>query len=97
MITLALQDPDTPRESGNGWQKPAMAGLWAVVLLFAGWMWNTNASALKDASDQQQKLAAEISASQQRIATLEEALRGLSRSMDRIEDGVNELRRERLR
>ena len=95
MTSLALHDEAPPPNDNGGWQKAAIAGLWAVVLLFSGWMWNTNATALKDASAQQQQLAAAVSASQQRIATLEEAVRGLTRSLDRIETGVNDLRDRR--
>jgi hypothetical protein len=81
--------------NGNGWQKPAIAGLWALVILFAGWMWLANTAALKDGADQQRATEALVRQSQERIATLEEAVRGLTRSLDRIETGVNDLRDRR--
>jgi hypothetical protein len=84
-----------PRSANVSWQKPAVAGLWAVVILFAGWMWNANAAALKDMSDRQLQTEEVVHQNQQRIATLEEAIRGLTRALDRIENGVNDLRRER--
>jgi hypothetical protein len=70
-------------DNGNGWQKPAVAGLWAVVLLFAGWMWTTNASAIKDAADRNDQLAAIVRQSQERIATLEEAARNTRETLKR--------------
>jgi hypothetical protein len=84
---VVTQDRTT---NGNGWQKPAIAGLWAVLLLFAGWIWTMNAQAQRDASEK-------LQSSQERIATLEEAVRGLTHSLDRIEAGVNELRRDRAK
>jgi hypothetical protein len=84
---VVTQDRST---NGNSWQKPAIAALWAVLVLFAGWMWTTNAEAQRDA-------ALRLQSSQERIATLEEAVRGLTHSLDRIEAGVNELRRERAK
>lgn len=88
-------EPSIRNGNGNGWQKTAIAGLWAVVLLFAGWMWQANASALKDATDRQAATEAIVRQSQERIATLEEAIRGLQRTMGRIEDGVDDLRGRR--
>jgi type VI protein secretion system component VasK len=87
--------------NGNAsWQKPAIAGLWALVILFAGWMWNMNEASQKAAEAAQKAAAAKTDAAietvhqtQERIATLEEAVRGLTRSLDRIEAGVDELRR----
>ena len=36
---------DEREANGNAWQKPAIAALWAMVLLFGGWAWTdaTNA------------------------------------------------------
>jgi hypothetical protein len=76
--------------NGNGWQKTALAALWAVSFALAAWTWQTTADAQRDT-------ATKLQASQERIATLEEAVRGLTRSLDRIEAGVNELRRDRPR
>lgn len=73
--------------NGSGWQKTAIAALWAVLLLFATWVYSDAQAARAD-------MAKTIQASVERIATLEEAVRGLNRSLDRIEAGVNELRRE---
>lgn len=84
-------------DKGSGWQKPAVAGLWAVVLLFAGWMWSANAAVLKDVADKQASTESMLRASQERIATLEEAGRNTREALKRIEDGVNEIRRERRR
>lgn len=67
------------------------------MLLFSGWMWSANTAALKDASEKQAALETIVRQSQERIATLEEAMRGVARSLDRIEGGVNEIRRDRRR
>lgn len=87
--------------NGNGWQKPAIAGLWALVLLFLGWLWTANDSARRELGDRLEKAQASATAAslsnQERIATLEEAVRGLNRSLDRIETGVDELRKDRRR
>lgn len=77
----------------SGWQKPAIAGLWALVILFAGWMWSMNEASQKAAAAKTDAAVETVHLSQERIATLEEAVRGLTRSLDRIEAGVDELRR----
>ena len=78
---------DEREANGNAWQKPAIAALWAMVLLFGGWAWT-------DATNARGELENRTRASVERIATLEEAVRGLNRSLERIEAGVNELRRD---
>lgn len=78
--------PDSGADSG--WQKPVIAGLWAIVLLFAGWVW-------ADVQQTKTDTAKTIQQFGERLATQEEATRGVRESLFRIENGVNELRRER--
>lgn len=87
----ALRAGRVDMENGrNAWQKPVIAALWGLVLLFAGWSWS-------DAKDTRERLALQQQTSLERIATLEEAARNTRDALQRIEAGVNELRRERNR
>lgn len=75
------------REAGDGgWRGVLIAGLGAIVLLVAGWVWN-------DAQQAKNDTATTIRQFGERLATQEEATRGVRESLIRIENGVNELRR----
>lgn len=89
MESILQREHETHRNgSHNGWQNKVTGALWAVILLLAGWTWS-------DAQSTRDELRRQTQANAERIATLEESVRGLNRSLDRIEAGVNELRRER--
>lgn len=83
-------------EHGNGgWQKTALTALWAVLMVVAGWIY---ADARATQNQQREDIAAiqkQASLDQQRIAISEEAIRQMQRSLDRIESGVEELKRRR--
>jgi hypothetical protein len=82
-------EPDAPTSaSDDGWQKFVIAALGAIVLLVAGWVWT-------DAQDAKKDTANTIRQFGERLATQEEAMRGVRESLIRIEAGVNELRRDR--
>ena len=81
-------EPDAQNSSDDGWQKFVIAALGAIVLLVAGWVWS-------DAQDVKKETATTIRQFGERLATQEEAMRGVRESLIRIEAGVNELRRER--
>ena len=86
--------------NGSNWKNVALSAMWAVLLLFAGWM-------VADSRASRDELRAEIaqirtqyvtdqqqaSIDRQRIATMEEAIRQMTRSMDRIEAGIEDLKR----
>lgn len=76
------------REGDSGWRQAVIAGLGALVLLIAGWVW-------QDAQQAKNDTATTIRQFGERLATQEEATRGVRESLIRIENGVNELRRDR--
>jgi hypothetical protein len=71
----------------GGWQKTVIGALGAIVLLVAGWVW-------ADAQQTRTDTAKTIQQFGERLATQEEATRGVRESLIRIENGINELRRE---
>ena len=77
--------------------KAVVAALWLVVILFAGWLWSNTNEARADMNREIAKVRAEQQIDKERIATLEEATRNIRESLSRIEDGVNNLNRERRR
>lgn len=72
--------------NGNGWQRPAIAGLWAILLILVGWIYS-------DAATARAEQGKAIQALSERVAIQEEATRNIRESLLRIETGVNELRR----
>lgn len=93
MTELAI-GREPARENGNGWRSTIMGGLFTVLVLVIGWIatdvQTSRAEMTRKISEEQQKNSDQA----QQIAVLEEAMRGLMRSVDRIESGVNELRRD---
>lgn len=92
---VAVTDHVRSNGNGNAWQKPVIAALWAVLLIGAGWVYS-------DARDTRKTVQATVKAlettdqeSLQRIAVLEENARNVREALKRIEEGINELRRER--
>lgn len=84
-------DPSAPVATvarDDGWQKLVISALGAIVLLVAGWVW-------ADAQQAKTDTANTIRQFGERLATQEEATRGVRESLIRIENGVNELRRDR--
>lgn len=76
--------------NNNGWQKAAIVALWAVLLMLVGWIYS-------DAAQARAEQTKTIQALSERVATQEEATRNVRESLARIETGVNELRRERVK
>ena len=98
MGIITATDHDVIEErSPASWQKPALAALWAVLLMFAGWMWVTNQAAQTEMRSDIQAIRQDRATDLQRTAILEEAVRNQRESLQRIEAGVDELRRERGR
>lgn len=82
--------------NGNsGWRGVALSALFAVLLAVAGWTATDSQTARNDMRADIVALQKERAADAQRIATLEEGMRQLLRYLDRIESGVDELRRRR--
>ena len=80
---------------GKGWHSVAMGGLWVLVLLFAGWVWAEAKDAREEMAQTIRVHAQQSAADRERIAILEESTRNMRESLQRIETGVNELRRGR--
>jgi hypothetical protein len=72
---------------GNNWQKAALGALWGVLMLLGS-------VAMANAHATQIEQAKVIGAQAERIARLEASIEDTRESLHRIEDGVNELRRE---
>lgn len=89
---VLMQDHES---GGKNWQQIALGGLWVLVLLFAGWVWTEAKDAREDMAAAIRVHAQQSSADRERIAILEEAARNTRESLQRIEAGVNELRRGR--
>lgn len=81
-------EPNARNGDDGGWQRTVIAALGAIVLLVAGWVW-------ADAQQTKTDTARTIQQFGERLATQEEATRGVRESLIRIENGVNELRRDR--
>lgn len=69
-----------------------ISGMFTILLLVVGWVYAEG----KEARAITVAAVAELQAGRitdlQRLATLEEAVRGLSRQLDRIEQGVDEVK-----
>ena len=74
------------------WKNALIGGLWAMLLLFAAWAYADSRSARAEAAATDLRLSQQVQEDRERIATLEEAMRGMRESLARIESGVNELR-----
>ena len=83
----------TEYRNGNGWPLKALTVSLLIISALAGWLWTANTTAIAENARKQSDQAVVIQQSQERIATLEEAVRGLTRQMDRIEAGVEDRRR----
>lgn len=93
MTELAIDRPPA-RENGNGWRSTLLGALFIAFMAVVGWVETAAQTARFEMAKKLDEQQQQISEQQQRTAVLEEAMRGLMRSMDRIESGVNELRRD---
>ena len=88
MTSLGLT-PDTdhlPHErAGDGWSAKIMHAMWAVIILILGYMLTSTDAA-------RSKLIDQVNSDTQRIGVLEEQNRNTRESLQRIENGVYELR-----
>lgn len=82
-------------DQSTGWRATLLGALFVVFMAVVGWVATDAQTARTQAQQQLDAQAKQLSDQAQRIAIVEEALRGVTRTLDRIEDGVNELRRER--
>lgn len=86
MTSLAL-DREPARENGNGWRSTLLGALFVALMAVVGWI-------ATDLQTSRGEMAKELSEHRQRIAILEEANRNSAASQDRIERGVEDIRRQ---
>jgi phage shock protein A len=91
-VVMTTERYSNGSNSNGGWQKAALAALWAVVMLFAGWMYSSSADAARKDADARAETSRTVQALSERLATQEEATRNIRESLRRIEEGVNDLR-----
>lgn len=86
MTSLAI-DRQAPSTNGNGWKTTVMGALWGVLVLLVGWI-------ATDASTSRAEMQKDIAASARQIAILEESNRNMRDTLSRIEDVVEDIRRQ---
>lgn len=83
--------------NGNGWKTAAISALGGALLLLAGWTWSGANDTSRDIQQRIQAVQAETKALSERVATQEEATRNIREALQRIENGINEMRQDRRR
>ena len=82
--------------NGNGTaQRVLLGGVWAVLLLLAGWIATNARDANVQLQAQIQRNEAITQSNSTRITTLEAWIEYQQRQLDRIEQGVDELKKRR--
>lgn len=92
MTSIVGASPTPPHmerheDGSQGWKSAAIGALWAVLLLVVGWIATTATTKSAEAEKR-------LNAAEQRIAIVEESNKGMQRSLERIEAGIDEMRRE---
>lgn len=83
---------------GNGsWKNAALHVLWALIVAIMGWFLTESGTEREHARTDNQRLQQERVVDNARISVLEEQFRNLRESLQRIETGVDELRKDRRR
>lgn len=77
----------------DGWPVKALSAALILAMSLAGWVWTANTTAIQETKDRQASAEQVIHQNEQRIAVLEEAVRNQRESLQRIENGVDDLRR----
>lgn len=91
MTELLINRPaSAPANGSNGWKSVIIAGLFTACMAVIGWM-------ATDSQTARNRMTERIDDQAQRIAVLEEANRNTGAALRRIEEGVNEIRRDRRR
>ena len=85
----------TSNGNTSGWQKAALSGAFAILLAAAGWGITDSQTARQETRQEITALKEKAALDQQRIATVEEGMRQMQRSLDRIEAALDDLRRRR--
>lgn len=84
--------------NANGaWKTVVISGLWAILLLIAAWALADSSAARREFREADASLRQEVSETKQKAAVLEEALKNQREQLQRIEAGVDELRKEQRR
>lgn len=86
MTELAI-NRESVRDTGNGWRATLLGALFVAFMAVVGWI-------ATDLSTARNDMAKELSEHRQRIAILEEANRNSAASNERIERGVEDIRRQ---
>jgi hypothetical protein len=77
----------------DGWQVKGLSAALLLVMSLAGWVWTANTTAIQDNKEKQEATARMLQRVAERIAVQEEAVRNQRETLQRIENGVDELRR----
>lgn len=77
----------------DGWQVKALGAALLLAMSLAGWLWTANTTAIQDNKEKQEVTARTLQRVAERIAVQEEAVRNQRETLQRIENGVDELRR----
>lgn len=90
---------ETHRTNGYGssWQRPTLLAGGPLILLLVTWLWTENTTAIQENKTRLERIERVNQTQSERIATQEEATRNIRESLQRIENGIEELRRTKER